>query len=924
MRRPLRPGRRHTRLVVVAALVAFALVVTLVAVSTTPVGLTGPGARPGSSTSPSTPPRPSTVADVTRCPWLEASLDRHEAPSVLAESVLRRMTVREKLGEIVLVHSGDYENLNAGIPRLCIPALSLQDGPQGVAFGAVNVTQLPSPLGIAATFDTSVARTYGQVEGSEAMGQGIDVIQGPNLNIDRVPQNGRGYEGFGEDPVLVSAMGVANAEGIQSTGTMAMAKHFAVYNQETDRGEIDDVVSSRALQELYLPPFEAAVRQAHVSSVMCAYPQLNGTFQCQDPALLRQLDRWGFTGFVRSDLGSVHDPAAAIGAGTDLIKPASVARLTLLVHEHRLSLTAVDTAVTKVLTEMFAHGLVGRPADGSPGDPVDSADHAHFALTAAERSAVLLKNAGSLLPLDRSSHHSVAVIGADGSADPVTSGYGSSRVVAPFVSSPLAAIRSTAGTSTEVSYSDGGSTSSNLPPVPTAYLRPASGVGHGLTLTLTQTDDVVGRRSDLSVQPTVDLSLRPHATTRHLLPGNASVAPVDRLHNPLASAGGSLSTRPGRARSHRHIVLPPGWSDVSASWTGTVTPPHSGLYTLSLQGVGAASLTLDGVTAVSDTLSHGLARWSQSMVLTAGHHYRLRLDWEPIDNLTPSGESSVIPSSLTLGWEFDSGRIAAAAATAARASVAVVFAGDFNAEAFDRPSLSLPGDTDALISAVAAANPHTVVVLNTGGPVSMPWLAQVRSVIEAWYPGEQDGASIAALLYGEVDPAGRLPVTFPATATGSSVDSPAQWPGVDLTATYSEGLDVGYRYDHATGVQPLFPFGYGLSYTRFSLADLTLARARTGYALRVKVTNTGPRQGTDVPQAYLTFPAAADEPPGQLEAFAPVTLLPGRSRWVTLEVPASAFRVYLGGGWTTVPGTYVFSVGPSSADLPLTTSVTTP
>ena len=256
--------------------------------------------------------------------------------------------------------------------------------------------------------------------------------------------------------------------------------------------------------------------------------------------------------------------------------------------------------------------------------------------------------------------------------------------------------------------------------------------------------------------------------------------------------------------------------------------------------------------------------------------------------------------------------------------MAVVFAGDFNSEAFDRPSLSLPGDADALISAVAAANPRTVVVLNTGGPVSMPWLGQVRSVIEAWYPGEEDGDAIAALLYGEVDPAGRLPVTFPANAAGSAIDTAAQWPGVDLTATYSEGLEVGYRYDHATGIQPLFPFGYGLSYTRFSLSGLSLARSRNGFALSVRVTNTGPRLGTEVPQAYLTFPAAAGEPPGQLEAFAPVTLRPGHSRSVTLSVPASALRAYLGGGWTTVPGTYTFSVGSSSADLPLTTSVTTP
>ncbi len=485
----------------------FAVLVALVAMSAVPGDLTGGNAAvSGGSTSPSTPPRPTTHADVSRCPWLETALDRNEAPATLAAAVLRRMTVREKLGEIVLVRSGHYENLNAGVPRLCIPALSLQDGPQGVAFGAVNVTQLPAPLGIAATFDTGVARAYGQVEGSEADGQGIDVIQGPNLNIDRVPQNGRGYEGFGEDPALVSAMGVADAEGIQSTGTMAMAKHFAVYSQETDRGDLDDVVSERALQELYLPPFEAAVRQAHVSSVMCAYPQLNGTFQCQDGALLSQLDQWGFTGFVRSDLGSVHDPVAAIDAGTDLIKPASVARLKLLVDEHRLSLSAVDAAVTRVLTTMFAHGLVGRQVTGSPGDagrhrrPHRLRPHGGRAVgrppqerrpvAAARPVFAPLRGGDRCRRVHRSRDHRLRELAG---GRPV-------RLLPA-----LRAIRNLAGAHTTVTYSDGGNTTGNLPAVPTALLTPASGVGHGLTLTLTQTDGDRGPQSLQTVQPTVNV-----------------------------------------------------------------------------------------------------------------------------------------------------------------------------------------------------------------------------------------------------------------------------------------------------------------------------------------------------------------------------------------------------------------------------------
>ena len=925
-----RPGpSRHRRHLAVAVSLAVGVIVLGALVSLTPVpGTLADGASDIAvgDHHPSPPRIPSTTAEVSHCPWLERALDRHTAAATLAADVVRRMTVRETLGEIVLIHAGPYENINAGVPRLCIPALTLQDGPQGLAYGDLGVTQLPSPLGIAATFDTGVARTYGQVLGAEAAGQGIDVIQGPTLNIDRVPQSGRTYEGFGEDPRLVAAMGVADAQGIQSTGTLAMAKHFAVYNQETDRGVLDVQVPTRALEELYFPPFEAAVRKAHVSAAMCAYPRLNGTFQCQDPGLLGQLGRWGFTGIIRSDLGSVHDPVAALAAGTDLLKPASVNRLDLLVHEHRLSVATVDRAAARVLTQMFAHGLVDRPASGTPGNAVDSDSHSDFALTAAERSAVLLKDSGGVLPLSASAHRSVAVIGADAAASPVTSGNGSSRVLPPFTSSPLVAIRRRAGSRTTVSYSNGGSTTAQLPPVPSRYLTPASGAGHGLTLTLTQTDpDATGPASLNAVQPTVDVSLRPHPATSHLLPTvTPSAAPVERLHNPLAQGTGLFPLSRATSAAHTRVTLPPGWSDVSAAWTGTLTPPRTGLYTLSLQGVGAATLTLDGVTAVADPLSHALGRWAQTVPLTGGHPYRVHLSWEPIDNRTPSGETSVIPSYLTLGWAYVSGRIRAAVAAARRADVAVVFAGDFSSEAFDRPSLALPGDENALITAVAAANPHTVVVLNSGGPVLMPWLDRVQGVLEGWYPGEQDGAAIAALLYGNVDPSGRLPVTFPASDTQTGVDATAQWPGIDLTSTYSEGLEVGYRYDHATGVQPLFPFGYGLSYTRFSLSGLSLARSADGFALRVRVTDTGPRSGVAVPEAYLSYPAAAGEPPAQLVAFRPVDLAARQSRTVTLDVPASSFRVYLDGRWTTVPGTYTLAVGPSSSDLPLAVSVATP
>ncbi len=884
---------------------------------------TPPGPAPA-TTIPAAATNNSGVDIASKCPWLEAAMDRGDSPSALARLVADRMTLAQKLGEIVLFDSGVYENVNAGVPGLCIPPLTLEDGPQGVAFGAVHVTQLPAPLGIAASFDTSLARTYGEVIGSEALGQGVDVIQGPDLNIDRVPQNGRSYEGYGEDPELVSAMGVADIEGIQSTGAMAMAKHFAVYSQETDRGGLDDLVSLRALEEIYLPPFRAAVTQAHVASVMCAYPQLNGTYQCQDPYLLALLGQWGFAGFVRSDLGAVHDPVAALRSGTNLLKPEDVAQLAGLVDNGTLPMSAVDDATIRVLTAMFAHGVVGREDTGAPGDPVDSVSHTEFSLVAAERSAVLLKDQDSVLPLSTSNVRSVAVIGADASTEPVTTGYGSAQVVAPFTSTPLDAIRQRAGTGVTITHADGGSTTGALPPVPTDLLTPSSGEGHGLTLTLAQTDPDTGPASEQLVEPTVDASIRPHPSPSPLPESPASPIAGSRARHRPSIVRGSLGLGGAISSNRSDIVLPPGWSDVTATWTGTLTPPRSGLYTLSLQGSGSASLTLDGHTAVADTLSHARGRWSSTVPLVGGHEYAVQLVWDPVAHSTPSGESSVTLSQLTLGFDYVSDQIAAAVAAARKANVAVVFAADYNSEAYDRPSLALPGDQDALIAAVSAANPHTVVVLNTGGPVLMPWLGEVAGVIEAWYPGEEDGNAIAALLFGDVDPSGRLPVTFPSSDTLTAVNSVAQWPGIGLTSYYTEGLEVGYRYDHTHDIRPLFPFGYGLDYTHFALGRLTVRHRSSGVTLTVRVTDAGTRSGTDVLQAYLTYPAAAGEPPAQLVAFFPVSLSPGERRAVNLAVPASAFQAFLGGRWTTVPGDYTLAVGQSSSNLPLSTKLPAP
>lgn len=856
---------------------------------------------------PGTVPTPS--VPTTRCPWLARAMARHDPPGVLAALTVGRMTLPEKLGELVLSETPSYENVDLGVPSLCIPSLTLQDGPDGLSAGDTGVTALPAPLGVASSFDPALVRRYGRVEGTQARGQGIDVVQGPDLNLDRVPEDGRAYETYGEDPTLAAALGVADIEGMQSAGVMADAKHLVAYNQETNRRTLDAVVSPRALQELYLAPFRAAVTDAHVASIMCAYPRLDGTYQCQDPQLSAQLTRWGFTGFVRSDLGAVHDPVAALEAGTDLVKPASVANLTAAVGSGRLPVQTVDEDVTRLLTQMFAFGLVGRPSTGVTGTPVATAADTALALEAAERSAVLLKNAGSVLPLDRRHTPSVAVIGADASSAPVTEGYGSSYVTPPFVSSPLDAIRSEAGPGTAVTYADGGSTTVPLPDVPTADLTPAVGAGHGLTVQvaasagasggLQLTDPVAGASISNRHAPTATPRRRP-ATPRRARRGAGTLGPP--------ASWGRLSP------DGSNLTIPDGWRSPVVTWSGTLVVPRSGLYTFSLSGSGTATLALDGAVVVAD--SEKIGTWAGTADLVGGQRYRLSMSWRPVGALG-HGHSTV-----HVGMMFGSAAIAQAVTAARAARVAVVFASDFSSEGFDRPSLALPGDQNALIDAVAAANPRTVVVLNTGGPVVMPWLDRVAAVIEDWYPGEEDGTAIAAVLYGEVDPSGHLPVTFPVSQSRSAIDSTAQWPGVGLTSTYSEGLDVGYRYDNATGTAALFPFGFGLSYTTFAFGDLQVRTRPDGsVALTCTVSNTGGRAGTEVVQAYLTYPVGAGEPPGQLVAFAPVTVPVGTRRTVTLDVPARAFEVYLGSGWRTVPGRYELRVGDSSVSTPLGATV---
>jgi beta-glucosidase len=804
------------------------------------------------------------------CPWVRESRHHTKTPAALAEQVVAKMSLLEKAKFVTLSNGHDIENFNQGVPSLCLPPLTLSDGPDGIAGLTPGVTQLPAAIGIGASFDPSLAQALGELVGQEARTKGIDVVQGPDLNLARVPFSGRVFESYGEDPFLTSALGVADIEGIQSTGVMALAKHFTAYSQETARARIDDDVTPRALEELYNAPFEAAVKEAHVAALMCASGLLNGESVCSDPYIYATLKSWGFTGFIRSDLRAATHPAVAFSAGLELIKGASAGLIEKLVQLKRLPVADLNSSVRAIVTEMFAYGLIARPRVTDAYLRATTSAHASLALRAAQESIVLLKNEGNELPLS-TSHTSIAVIGADASLDPDTSGGGSSAVLAPFVITPLAGIRDAVDKNVKITYSSGAPNVvalGSLDDSGTVSLKPAPiRAGTGLTSQLAN--------DDLSIEAAANVT------------------------NTVNTASEPASGR--------------GWSH----WTAVFRAKATGDYEVAVEQVGDTWFAMNGRRILASSGLHEPTTMTDIVKLKKGHRYTFKGTWFTVKRNGPP----------EFGLSNVTSRIQAAVAAARAAKVAVVFVSQPSTEGADQTTLSLPGDENQLIEAVADANPHTVVVLNTEGAVLMPWLSQVQSVLEAWYPGEQDGAAIASVLFGSFDPVGRLPLTFPSSETTQPLTSVADFPGVNDVVDFGSGsdaLDIGYRWYQAHDVSPLFPFGFGLNYTTFSLGNPSIQVTGSNVIVHLDVTNAGSREGTDVVQSYVKFPLAAGEPPEQLKAIARVKLLPQATRRVALTIPISSLSIFLDNTSHVLAGKYQVSVGQSSADLPISLKVKIP
>jgi len=802
-----------------------------------PLALGAPGGPAADSA------RPSAVASHASCPWLNQSLPIGQRVHML----LSRMTLANKINMVTGAGSSEpYVFYISAIPGLCVPAIGEEDGPTGVGDGLTGVTQMPSAVSLAATFDTSLADRYGQVVGSEERGKGAMVNLGPTVNIDRDPRWGRSFEAYTEDPFLNAAIATADINGVQSRDEMAQVKHLAVYNQETDRNTQADnaIVSTRALQEIYLPAFYAATTKAGASSVMCAYSTINGQPACQNQYLMRAtLDRrWGFGGFVTSDYGATHSTVPSADAGLDQEMPAVQyygSALRAAVEDRRVSMATLDQMVTRILTEMFRFSEFNHPPTGSTSATVTTRAHQAVSTAVAEAGTVLLKNSGGTLPLPKSGAGTVAVIGPAASAAPTDTGGGSAYVTSTFKVSPLQGIQAAAGPGTSVRYTQGLATDTRLSPIPRSALTPAY-----------------------------------------------------------------TGARPGQ------------------TYTGTLTAPETGTYVLAFRNPGKYAttyLSLDGNVILANPGTPPVFTYSVGVNLRAGRTYRL--------SLSGSGRSA----SLSWATPSELARPIAQAVAAAKSAAAavVVVSDDTESEAADRASLSLPSAQNELISAVAAANPHTVVVINAGAPVAMPWLSQVASVVDAWYPGESNGTALAAVLFGHVDPGGHLPVTFPAGLSQVPARTSSEFPGTNGRVLYREGVNVGYRYYDATSETPLFPFGYGLSYTSFAFSDLSVTpqEIHNGQVtVSARVTNTGRVAGSEVAQLYLGDPAAAGEPPRQLKGFQKVTLHPGESATVhfTLSGHDLSYWDDAANGWVVADGQYLVYVGDSSAldNLPLQGSFT--
>jgi beta-glucosidase len=787
-----------------------------------------------------------------------------------------------------------------GCPEIGLRPIITSDGPAGVR-GVIKderapSTSLPCPSALGATWDPGLVGELAAALGREARGKAVDVLLAPTINLMRTPLGGRGFECFSEDPVLTAELAVAYVRGVQSAGVAATVKHFVGNDSETQRWTYDARIAEHVLRELYLVPFEAAVRAGGAHAVMAAYTGVNGASMTASEPLLRGVlkGEWGFDGVVMSDWDAARQTVGTALAGLDLVMPGPGGpwgeQLAQAVADGTVSQEVIDDKVLRLLrlarrvgalVDAGGHAAGGHAAGGGAVEP-------DLLRRAAAASFVLLRNEGAALPLQLAGLRRVAVAGPN-AFWPTIQGGGSAGVMPAGLSAPADAIRLALAGRAAVQAAVGCQTWESVPAPPAGSLR----------------DPVTG-------EPGVRLEFRA-----------CDGALLDSEHRQGSSLTWWDSVPPGI-----------GWGQSGRiELLATFAAAQSGPHLIGASGIGGLTLWLEGQvviqeeTPVPDDPVEAMTRPGEvrtQVTLEAGVPVALRLELSPAaGGAGPLGVRLGIVPAVDEDALLDE---AVAAAAGADAAVVVVGSAELTeSEGFDRSTLALPGRQDELITRIAAVSPRTIVVVNAGMPVLMPWADKVQAIIYAWLPGQAMGEALADVLLGAAEPGGRLPVTLPA----AEADCPvlAAVPEADGALRYAEGLLIGYRGYDASGTDPRYPFGHGLGYTTWAYESLDGAgdlAPGCDLALAVRVRNTGARAGREVVQAYVAAPPGAPGRPVRvLAAFGSAIVEPGGTADVALRLPARAFARWdeQAGGWAWPPGRYEVQVGRSARDLRLTAAV---
>jgi beta-glucosidase len=802
------------------------------------------------------------------------------AQEAAVEAALTRLSLEAKVG---LLSGQDVWTLPA-VPEIGLASIVMSDGPVGVRGTTWSASDpsiaLPSPTALAATWDPALARKAGRLLGQEARRKGVHVLLAPTVNLHRSPLGGRHFECYSEDPLLSGAIGTGYVLGVQDQGVATTVKHFVANDFETDRFTVNVAVSDRALRELYLAPFETIVRDAGAWGVMSAYNRVNGASMTDNALLQRGVlkDEWGFDGAIVSDWLAARDTVGTALGGLDIAMPAMGSpwgdRLVAAVHDGQVPLEVVDEQVRRLLRLAARVGaLAGAPATAATRPlPIDGVA---LARDVAARSFVLAKNGTSALPLNTQELSSVALIGAL-ARDARVLGGGSATVFPAHIVSPLEGLMSALPESVKLTFVLGADPR-------TGKLAPAAA-----------------------------------PQWQHLRATFRDEEGADIYQTPLATGAG------------RWMQMPAGVDPTvlaSVEISGTLTAEVSGTHELGIRGIGQFHLSADGevlfdglVTAESDDIA-------TTFLAPPEHRFGLELSAGAQAEVSLTQRVRLDPGfavvSLSLGYGAPVGTAAellAEAVAVARASdVAIVVVGtteEVESEGFDRATLALPGQQDDLVRRVAAANPRTVVVVNAGSPVELPWADEVAAVLLAWFPGQEAGDALADVLLGATEPGGRLPTTWPVAAADCPVLNTTPSDGV---LAYDEGVFIGYRAWDRIDVKPRYAFGHGQGYTTWNYEGIEAGdRGR----VTVTVRNTGDRVGREVVQVYVGPIGRPDasRPRRWLAGFAGVTAGPGETATVTIDLPERTWQVW-SDGWATVPGNYMIEAAHSIDDVRLKTIV---